>query len=347
MNAASRPAPRRWQVLCPAQLVTGGPEALHQLAHVARQQGIDARMVYTGADAGAAVATPEPYRIYEPRIDAAPDDDPQTLVIAPETQTDRLLRLRHAQRAIWWLSVDNHRVVAEHARLRRRRHWWKRFTAGVALHFDLQRPEPGLWHLAQSAYAREHLARHGVAPVRMLTDYLRDDFLAQSRLGADRIARQRRRVAYNPKKGLEATQAIVAEAAGRFEFVPIQNMSAQQVIELLCSTAVYMDFGHHPGRDRLPREAVACGCRVLTGRRGAAAFAEDVPVPEDFKLDESGPDLARRAVAALERLVAPDPGLDTVFDDYRRAVTAQKQTFADEVAAFARALEQGMPSTGR
>jgi len=32
---------------------------------------------------------------------------------------------------------------------------------------------------------------------------------------------------------------------------------------------VYIDFGHHPGQDRLPREAVQCGCVVITGKRGS------------------------------------------------------------------------------
>ena len=32
---------------------------------------------------------------------------------------------------------------------------------------------------------------------------------------------------------------------------------------------VYIDFGHHPGQDRLPREAVQCGCVVITGTRGS------------------------------------------------------------------------------
>ena len=33
-------------VLCPSDLTTGGPEALHQLAAEARAQGIDAKIIY-------------------------------------------------------------------------------------------------------------------------------------------------------------------------------------------------------------------------------------------------------------------------------------------------------------
>ena len=48
----------------------------------------------------------------------------------------------------------------------------------------------------------------------------------------------------------------------------------------------YIDFGPHPGMDRLPREAALAGCVVITNREGAANFDEDVPLPSEFKFDE-------------------------------------------------------------
>ena len=45
----------------------------------------------------------------------------------------------------------------------------------------------------------------------------------------------------------------------------------------------YIDFGPHPGMDRLPREAALAGCIVLTIGEGAANFDKDVPLPPQFK----------------------------------------------------------------
>lgn len=338
--------PRHWQIACPAYMATGGPEALHQLAHAARSLGIDARMVYL--DRGKDLSrnpTAEPYRIYAPVVDAALADDAGTLVVMPETATHRLLPLRRAQRAIWWLSMDNHGAVVESDRARWRRRWWKRWSGrSMPLHFDLDRSEPGIHHLAQSAYARQTLAAHGIDGVLMLTDYLRDDFLAQAARGGVATARQPRRVAYNPKKGLEATQALIAAAADRFEFVPIQHMTPAQVVELLSSASVYIDFGHHPGRDRIPREAVACGCRVLTGRRGAAGNAVDIPVSAALKIDEAAPDFAAQAVAALESLVGDSGATAEVFASYRETILAQQSVFTEEVRALARHLGTRVPA---
>jgi disulfide oxidoreductase YuzD len=47
---------------------------------------------------------------------------------------------------------------------------------------------------------------------------------------------------------------------------------------------IYIDFGHHPGKDRIPREMAACGCIVITGNEGTSASDVDVPVgPRKFK----------------------------------------------------------------
>ena len=62
---------------------------------------------------------------------------------------------------------------------------------------------------------------------------------------------------------------------------------------------VYIDFGHHPGQDRLPREAAACGCLVVTGTRGSAGFHADVPLPPALKLAHPLDDLEATADAIL------------------------------------------------
>ena len=39
-----------------------------------------------------------------------------------------------------------------------------------------------------------------------------------------------------------------------------------------------MDFGFHPGQDRLPREAALLKNCIITNREGSAAFYKDVPI---------------------------------------------------------------------
>jgi hypothetical protein len=323
------------QVACPAYTVTGGPEALHQLVHVSRQMGVDARIVYQNKRPDASVPpTAEPFRVYDIRIDDEIENDPGVMLIVPETETELLNQHRRVRKAIWWLSIDNYWIAAniarERAKAQRPARWWKR---GLPQPFDIARPDQSILHLAQSHYARSYLQGRGLRRVSMLTDYLRDDFLEQA--GADRpLPARQARIAYNPKKGLETTQRITERLGGQVEFIRIENMSPAQVVDVLRTSTVYMDFGHHPGRDRIPREAAICGCCIVTGRKGSAANAVDMPIPEAFKIDEGSPGFLNSAVAVLTKLTEHYEEAVSEFQPYRQIILGQKKHFEQEVAAL-------------
>lgn len=56
-------------------------------------------------------------------------------------------------------------------------------------------------------------------------------------------------------------------------WVPLIGMTTEEMRSCMSKSKVYIDFGNHPGKDRIPREAAISGCIVITGKRGAAAFA--------------------------------------------------------------------------
>jgi len=64
--------------------------------------------------------------------------------------------------------------------------------------------------------------------------------------------------------------------------MPIENMPADTVHETLLKSQIYIDFGHHPGKDRIPREAAMSGNIVFLHERGAAAFHLDHPLDRFF-----------------------------------------------------------------
>lgn len=59
-------------------------------------------------------------------------------------------------------------------------------------------------------------------------------------------------------------------------------MTRDEVAKLLSTAKVYIDFGNHAGKDRIPKAAIS-GCCVITGKDGSAKFYEDVPIDEEFK----------------------------------------------------------------
>jgi hypothetical protein len=84
-------------------------------------------------------------------------------------------------------------------------------------------------------------------------------------------------VLYNPLKGMHYTDAIWKRSGSLIKIRPIgsgldgrDQVSPEEVRRMLKRAKVYIDFGPHPGMDRLPREAALAGCCVVTNREDAA-----------------------------------------------------------------------------
>jgi len=96
--------------------------------------------------------------------------------------------------------------------------------------------------------------------------------------GEEEIAEAKREavVLYNPTKGMEHTERIMALLHG-VRFIPLVNMSHQQMRDWGLRSRVYIDFGPFGGREKMHREMSVCGCTVITGDEGSSANPIDVP----------------------------------------------------------------------
>ena len=134
---------------------------------------------------------------------------------------------------------------------------------------------------------------------------------------------------YNPRKGQDFTDQLIA-AAPDLHWVAIENMTPEQVRQLLAQAKVYIDFGTHPGKDRIPREAAISGCCVLADRRGAAKFFKDVPIDEHYNFADTAEEIP--AILARIRQVMRDYTTAIQnFAVYRTEIQQQRQQFEREV----------------
>ena len=104
-------------------------------------------------------------------------------------------------------------------------------------------------------------------------------------------------------------------------------MTNEEVRGLLKSSKCYVDFGNHPGKDRFPREAAICGCMVVTGKRGSAAYAEDVCIPEEYKFDEKSVKIKDIADSIKKFLAEYNTRIDD-FESYRQYILGEKTEFS-------------------
>ncbi len=312
-------------IYCPAGYTSGGPEALHQLAHKARQKGFEASIVYYPENQPHTV--PEPYVSYNVKVAPRAVDDTDSVVVVPEVATGMLWKFKKASRIVWWLSIDNY------FNRRVKRGWRKRLKDHFrgSRDFDF-RSYPRLYHAAQSVYAREFLENRGIRDVFMLTDYLRKEYVdhALHALGNERS----NVVAYNPLKGFEFTERLIQTATCDARWTPIRNMTPAEVRELLSRAKAYIDFGTHPGRDRLPREAAVSGCCVVTGLQGSAGNPLDVPVPDKYKFNENDESVFSKVDSVLADILSNYQDRVADFEEYRRQIVMQEKSFEDEVSTI-------------
>ncbi len=260
-------------VLCPGNIVTGGPELLHQLVDALRSVGHQAFICYFPTDRH--FECPAAYAKYDaPQI--VFEDTSSSIFVLPEVATKFLKYIRSGQVYIWWLSVDNFLMD-------RRKTLFKRLKLLVRM--LLMRKHK---HIVQSHYAGKFLRQYGIESAN-LSDYLNAAHFESK----STRERQNQSIAFNPKKGGHIIDRLRIDHPD-LHFKAIENMTSNEVAALLSRVEIYVDFGHHPGRDRVPREAAMAGCCIITNRRGAAAYQEDVPIPEKYKLDDSSADFSLR-----------------------------------------------------
>lgn len=326
-------------VVCPAYEKSGGPLALHQLAHELRKRKMDAIMAYACAVRDESPVA-EPYRKYHiPFVTDAIASDEHHILICPETMAGSFPR--HLRHIYWWLSVDN----------------WARTIMGYfqqALLTSFAHPIPHFvplagdagTHWVQSEYAHRFLRINGVPEQKIhhVSDYLDPVFISRHADDTFDIRHRRDVVAYNPVKGAEFTRRL-QEAAPDLHWVKIEHMTSSEVEECLSEVKVYIDFGEHPGKDRIPREAAVCGCCVVTGRRGAAGNDVDVPIHPRYKFADRLENI-HAILDCIRRLLAEYPQRIADFAAYRASIRKEKALFEREVEA-ALTFSDAAPQTKR
>jgi hypothetical protein len=94
---------------------------------------------------------------------------------------------------------------------------------------------------------------------------------------------------------------------------------------------VYIDFGNHPGRDRIPREAAAMGCVVITNRRGSAENDVDIPIPNFLKIDDAFPDFPLKAAEGISEAMKSYASMRGAIQPWVNRIHAEKQQFDVDV----------------
>ena len=191
---------------------------------------------------------------------------------------------------------------------------------------DIKKQQDRIYHFYQSCYAQMHLYSKGFDKIIPLTDYIHTSFAECSKSTKKDI------VLYNPSKGYKFTNKII-KLLPEIQFVPLRNLNREQLSSLLSEAKLYIDFGHFPGKDRLPREAVISGCCILTGTEGASFYYEDLPIDNKYKIKKK---LSNLPVIAekIKHILQHYDECARDFDYYKSQVLREKEIFLRQVDSF-------------
>lgn len=337
---------RKIYIITPAGNTTGGIELCHQFADSARNAGYDAYVAYATGGHIVKADVPTPYAHYNTATTTDIEDNERHLLVLPETSFDFAQQFVHIRKALWWMSIDNYMqschplqaFAMESSFLKKWKYIYqypKYRKRGVSSLSTLRQLPANTLHLYQSHYAQYFLYRHGFRHTLPLSDYIHTGFLAFPDTGNTREDI----VLYNPKKGLKFTQRLIRLMPST-RFVALQGLSRQQLYDLFGRAKLYIDFGHHPGKDRLPREAVMQGLCIITGRKGSAGFHEDVPIPPKYKFRE---DKTAGIVRHIGYVLAHFDECRPDFDYMRSCIAREKSIFEQETSDLLR-LTLGLPA---
>lgn len=269
-------------IFCPPKKVTGGPEALHQLSNKLYELGFDnVYMHYVPKKANAKAVN---YNIYRTQEIHSFEDHPDNILIIPESMTFLIKKYPQSQKVIWWLSVDFYKILMDY-RVRKQSFITKIFynQNDKEYHFEAL---PNVYQWAQSYRSSIYLKDHGIpeSQIDFVCDYINPIFLENKEPIQKDL--NNKTILYNPKKGKKEISELI-KASPDLQWIPIQDMNASQIKELMSKSLLYVDFGENPGRDKMLRESVSQDCCIISGKNGSSAYYEDLMIPEEYKFEFS------------------------------------------------------------
>jgi hypothetical protein len=316
-------------IVAQAVHTTGGQELLHQFSKALSDRGIENYMLYFNGE-GLDCPVAEPYKKYDVKyVDEYIDSADSVLVLA-EGLLGMLNRVKCEKGTlmVWWLSVDNYLSPLQ--------------STGTVDDenldvFGLKLRENAV-HFVQSYYAKDFLEkRMDIAHCYFLMDYINDDIEKIASMYRTMSYRRQDICLFNPRKGYEDLRPVIEACRKNIRWIPLVGYKASEMAALMCLSKVYVDFGPHPGKDRIPREAAMCGCCIMTNRRGSAAYSEDVGIPEQYKVDdmEDIDGILQRLYILVDHYEEEWKG----FSDYRNAIASEKAGFMRDLDTALMILE--------
>ena len=338
-------------ILAPAQTFTGGPECLHQLAfYISKIFKIQTYIYYLPNDIKKPVH--KNFRHYKIKYTNIIEDQKNNILIMPEhfLFLKEGLKFSNITKVIWWLSVDNYygfRFKYKNKKVLRSLfkipyniisvfNKLTNFYFGILTYHDYlkiiyrfsdlnkhKEIYQASFHLMQSYYSYNYLKDKLKKNLFFLFDFQNKKLLKESK----KISKKENLICYSHKSNEFIT---LLQKFSNEKFIELKGFSSKQIIEIFKKTKIYIDFGYHPGKDKMPREAVLFNNCIITNLKGSAKNKFDIPINKKFKFDQKYKNLLKIKYQ-IDQLFINYKKEIKYFKNYKRKVLNEEKLFKNQL----------------
>ena len=332
-------------VLAPANTFTGGPELLHQFAHhFFKLFKVKTKMVYLPMSQKNLVH--KSFQKYKVDYSSSIIDHKDNLLIIPEAimYLDFSMKFKKLRKILWWMSLDNYygyKFRSEYNKYLRSLiklpynlisifNKMVNFSFGIYTEYDFlkffynfksltkqKELSQITLHLTQSYYSFNFLKKK-FKNIKYLSDYQRDEVIK-----INKTKNKKNIICYSGKSN-EFINKIIKYT--NLPMIKLSGLNSNKVIKILKSSKLFLDFGYHPGKDRLPREAVILGNCVITNKKGSALNSIDIPIKKKYKFKETNSNLPKIKKTIYEIINEYHKEIKH-FRNYKNIVLKEKKKF--------------------
>lgn len=318
-------------IACPANFASGGPEDLHQLASELKSHGFRVFMHYFEYKK----------RIFPTPVDKEYDhfklpysekiiNEPNNVLILPETKCIFLWKKKYnkIQKVIWWLSVTNFFLTLE-----KRKKYLQEKNKNILKRLYKDQTIPTLekvrktdaFHIAHSYFSLDFLKQNHFNILGQIQDYMDNIFYK-----TDEIKCYKKDIViYNGMKNGEFLEKIKSQSTD-LKWLEMKNMTLSEIADCMKKAKVYVDFGYHPGKEKMPREACLLDCCLIIGKEGSARFKEDMPIKDEYHFEKEEYNIPSIINIIKDCLLNYDNRVKD-FLDYKNVLLKEKETFSADV----------------
>ena len=310
-------------VHCPSNsLKNGGAETLHQFAYHLKKNNFNVFLNYFPDEK---VDLPDNLIEYNiPRTYFV--DDPYHINIIPEVKTARTKYILKGKIIVYWLSVDGYYRRSLDAPFWKNWNYYRKTLSDRVFLFKLRKYS----HLANSYYAKDFLKK------KQINSFELKGYISNFFNGEFDIKNKKNTILYNPAKDRFHIKKV-KKFFPNYNFTALENLDKFELRKLYLSSKIYLDFGTHPGRERMPREAASMGCVILVANRGSVCNDFDVPIENIYKIDINNKNLFKKLGHLVDDIFENYEKHLIKFENYRNKISYKNeyQLFDNKVLEFA------------